>query len=101
MARTSRRSTALALSDAERALRRKTHETIRRVTLDLDPRVHLNTAVSAQMELVNELYAFLKARALRAVARPTSRLSPDRSPPSAPSNARRSQSSRSPSKPSS
>jgi leucyl-tRNA synthetase len=46
------------LSDAERALRRKTHETIRRVTLDLDPRVHLNTAISAMMELVNELYAF-------------------------------------------
>ena len=36
----------LSLDDAERALRRKTHETIRRVTLDLDPRVHLNTAVS-------------------------------------------------------
>jgi leucyl-tRNA synthetase len=49
---------SLALNDAERALRRKTHETIRRVTLDLDPRVHLNTAVSALMELVNELYAF-------------------------------------------
>ena len=46
------------LDDAERALRRKTHETIRRVTLDLDPRVHLNTAISALMELVNELYAF-------------------------------------------
>jgi leucyl-tRNA synthetase len=48
----------LELNDAERALRRKTHETIKRVTLDLDPRVHLNTAVSALMELVNELYAF-------------------------------------------
>jgi leucyl-tRNA synthetase len=48
----------LQLNDAERALRRKTHETIRRVTLDLDPRVHLNTAISALMELVNELYAF-------------------------------------------
>ena len=48
----------LELSDAERALRRKTHETIRRVTGDLDPRVHLNTAVSAMMELVNELYGF-------------------------------------------
>jgi leucyl-tRNA synthetase len=46
------------LTDAERALRRKTHETIKRVTIDLDPRVHLNTAVSAMMELVNELYAF-------------------------------------------
>jgi leucyl-tRNA synthetase len=49
---------ALDLNDAERALRRKTHETIRRVTQDLDPRVHLNTAVSGLMELVNELYAF-------------------------------------------
>ncbi len=48
----------LELNDTERALRRKTHETIKRVTLDLDPRVHLNTAVSAMMELVNELYAF-------------------------------------------
>jgi leucyl-tRNA synthetase len=48
----------LELDDAERALRRKTHETIRRVTQDLDPRVHLNTAVSALMELVNELYTF-------------------------------------------
>ncbi len=48
----------LPLTDAERALRRKTHDTIRRVTLDLDPRVHLNTAVSALMELVNELYGY-------------------------------------------
>ncbi|MEO8076423.1 MAG: leucine--tRNA ligase [Acidobacteriota bacterium] len=48
----------LDLDDGERALRRKTHDTIRRVTLDLDPRVHLNTAVSGLMELVNELYAF-------------------------------------------
>ena len=45
------------LGAADRALRRKTHETIRRVTLDLDPRVHLNTAISALMELVNEVYA--------------------------------------------
>jgi len=48
----------LELNDGERALRRKTHDTIRRVSVDLDPRVHLNTAVSALMELVNELYAF-------------------------------------------
>ena len=46
------------LSDPERALRRKTHETIRRVTADIEERQHLNTAVSALMELVNELYAF-------------------------------------------
>jgi leucyl-tRNA synthetase len=46
------------LSSAERALRRKTHETIKRVTMDLDVRQQMNTAVSAMMELVNELYAF-------------------------------------------
>ena len=51
-------SNTLELDAAERALRRKTHDTIRRVTQDLDPRVHLNTAVSGLMELVNELYAF-------------------------------------------
>ena len=45
-------------SDAERELRRKTHETIRRVTVDVEERMHLNTAVSSLMELVNELYAF-------------------------------------------
>jgi leucyl-tRNA synthetase len=48
----------LSLDAGERALRRKTHDTIRRVTQDLDPRVHLNTAISAMMELVNDLYAF-------------------------------------------
>ena len=39
-------------------MRRKTHQTIRKVTLDVDPRVQLNTAVSALMELTNELYKF-------------------------------------------
>jgi leucyl-tRNA synthetase len=47
-----------ALNAAERALRRKTHETIRRVTVDIEERQQLNTAVSAMMELVNDLYAF-------------------------------------------
>jgi leucyl-tRNA synthetase len=45
-------------NEPERALRRKTHETIRRVTVDIEERMHLNTAVSSLMELVNELYAF-------------------------------------------
>jgi leucyl-tRNA synthetase len=45
-------------TDAEKALRRKTHETIRRVTADIEERMHLNTAVSSLMELVNELYSF-------------------------------------------
>jgi leucyl-tRNA synthetase len=47
-----------ALSGAERGLRRKTHDTIKRVTQDIDVRQQMNTAVSAMMELVNELYAF-------------------------------------------
>jgi len=59
----------LSLDSQERALRRKTHATIKRVTVDLDPRVHLNTAVSALMELVNELYAFAEARGIRPAGR--------------------------------
>jgi leucyl-tRNA synthetase len=51
------------LNAAERALRRKTHETIRRVTVDIEERQQLNTAVSALMELVNELYAFSEGTA--------------------------------------
>jgi leucyl-tRNA synthetase len=50
-------------SDAERKLRRKTHDTIRRVTSDIEERMHLNTAVSALMELVNEIYDFSEATA--------------------------------------
>jgi leucyl-tRNA synthetase len=49
---------ASALTAAEKAVRRKTHDTIRRVTIDIEQRQQLNTAVSALMELVNELYAF-------------------------------------------
>ena len=47
-----------SLTAAERGMRRKTHDTIRRVTADIDVRQQMNTAVSAMMELVNELYAF-------------------------------------------
>ncbi len=39
-----------------RALRRKTHLAIKRVTEDIDNRFHFNTAISAVMELVNFLY---------------------------------------------
>jgi leucyl-tRNA synthetase len=53
---------APALDAAERALRRKTHDTIRRVTADIDVRKQMNTAVSAMMELVNELYLFTDAQ---------------------------------------
>ncbi len=57
-----------SLSADERALRRKTHETIRRVTQDIDVRQQMNTAVSAMMELVNDLYAFTEKGARTAQA---------------------------------
>ncbi len=37
-------------------LRRKTHQTIRKVTVDIEDRFHFNTAISAVMELVNAIY---------------------------------------------
>ena len=37
-------------------LERKTHQTIKKVTEDIEERFHFNTAISAIMELVNELY---------------------------------------------
>ncbi len=42
---------------ADRAVRRRLHQTIRRVTDDFEDRWHFNTSVAALMELVNELYA--------------------------------------------
>jgi leucyl-tRNA synthetase len=60
------------LTTAERGLRRKTHETIRRVTVDIEDRQQLNTAVSALMELVNELYAFSEQTEVGSPARHTS-----------------------------
>ena len=43
-------------------LKRKTHQTIKKVTEDLDGGFHFNTAISAVMELVNETYDALGAR---------------------------------------
>jgi leucyl-tRNA synthetase len=51
-----------SLTSSERAIRRKTHDTIRRVSVDVDVRKQFNTAISAMMELVNDLYAFTKAQ---------------------------------------
>ena len=45
-------------TDQGRAFRRTIHETIVRVTDDLEHDFHFNTAISAVMELVNALYAF-------------------------------------------
>ena len=46
------------LSPAGRAFRRVIHETIWRVTDDIEDRFHFNTAISAIMELVNALHDF-------------------------------------------
>jgi leucyl-tRNA synthetase len=47
-----------ALAPTSKAFRRTIHETIQRVTHDLEDEFHFNTAVSAIMELVNALYGF-------------------------------------------
>lgn len=72
------------ISDAGKALRRKTHDTIRRVTVDIAERQQLNTAVSAMMELVNELYAFSETTATGA---PTKRADDAVRPAENPANA--------------
>jgi leucyl-tRNA synthetase len=59
----------LTFDAAERAMRRRTHQTIRRVAQDIDPRMHLNTAISALMEMVNDLYAFADGRGLKPPSR--------------------------------
>ncbi len=48
------------LGEKQKALRRKTHQTIKKVTDDIEG-MRLNTAVSAMMELVNELLPFAEA----------------------------------------
>jgi leucyl-tRNA synthetase len=45
-----------ALEGELKQLRRKTHQTIRKVTSDIEDRFHFNTAISAVMELLNALY---------------------------------------------
>jgi len=48
-------ASGIALEGEQRLLRQKTHRTIQRVTEDIE-RFHFNTAISAIMELVNEIY---------------------------------------------
>jgi leucyl-tRNA synthetase len=45
----------IALEGDQKILRQKTHKTIKKVTEDIE-RFHFNTAISAVMELVNEIY---------------------------------------------
>jgi len=50
-----------AISDPGRAFRRVIHETIQKVTHDIEHDFHFNTAISAVMELVNALHDFERA----------------------------------------
>jgi leucyl-tRNA synthetase len=47
------------LADGSKDLHRKTHQTIKKVTEDIENRFHFNTAIAAVMELVNETNQFL------------------------------------------
>ena len=49
------------LKEPLKSVHRKTHETIKKVTDDIENRFHFNTAISAVMELVNETNQFLNA----------------------------------------
>jgi leucyl-tRNA synthetase len=46
-----------ALTAAEAELRRKEHDTVRRVERDIENKFQFNTAIAAMMELVNTLYS--------------------------------------------
>jgi leucyl-tRNA synthetase len=51
------------LSPQARAIQRKLHQTIKRVSDDFQGRWHFNTCIAAIMELVNEIYGAEEARA--------------------------------------
>src|SRR5579862_1143230 len=51
-------SSQAKLSPEARAIQRKLHQTIKRVSHDFQGRWHFNTSIAAIMELVNALYAF-------------------------------------------
>jgi len=48
----------LTLQPVSASLYRKTHQTIRKVTTDIEREYHFNTAIAALMELANEITAF-------------------------------------------
>lgn len=48
-----------SLSDEQQALRRKTHETIQKVSDDVSRRLTFNTAIAAVMELMNQVSKFV------------------------------------------
>jgi leucyl-tRNA synthetase len=52
-----------SLSPAARAIQRKLHQTIKRVSTDFQGRWHFNTCIAAIMELLNDVYSAEDARA--------------------------------------
>src|SRR5262249_47594694 len=48
---------AASLNEKEKALLRKAHQTLSRVTSDFETRWHFNSAIALIMELTNEVYA--------------------------------------------
>jgi len=60
-----------------RALHRKAHQTIKKVTDDIEQRFHFNTAISAVMELVNAIYQFRSENGHGPEAFPVLRLAVD------------------------
>jgi len=59
----------IKLNGTTSELRRKTHQTIKKVTEDVDGRFHFNTAISSVMELVNAIYSCDKGEESPAVLR--------------------------------
>ncbi len=53
------KKTLIQGTKASKALRQKTHQTILKVTEDIEQRFHFNTAISAVMELINEVMSCL------------------------------------------
>jgi leucyl-tRNA synthetase len=64
-----------ALDGDLRTLYRKTHQTIKRVTNDIEERFHFNTAISAVMELVNTIQAVKEGILSKPEGAPVLRLS--------------------------
>jgi leucyl-tRNA synthetase len=59
---------ASELDEKSRALHRKTHQTIRKVTRDLENDFHFNTAIAAVMELVNLMLSLVSEDAENDIA---------------------------------
>src|SRR5882762_4239204 len=64
------RAPSQQLSPEARAIQRKLHQTIKRVSDDFQGRWHFNTCIAAIMELMNEIYGAEEARAAGEIPAP-------------------------------